>query len=96
MNDTLEAWLSVKLVEAPGELLCGLDEDRREAGRDEQGGGDQAQQLAVSGAQHARERTSPPGAGRPGAAARLEPARASLERRRVLRILLTPTRAAIP
>ena len=67
MSETLEAWLSVRLVEAPGELSSRLDEDRREAGRDEQRGGHQTQQLAVSGAQHALASVpaGSPGAGRP-------------------------------
>ena len=46
----------------PRRAVFGLDEDRREPGRHQQGGRQQAQQLAVSGAEHPCERTHPPGA----------------------------------
>jgi len=49
----------------PGRDVFGLDEDRGEAGDHQQRRGHEAQELAISGAQHSRERTVRGGAGTP-------------------------------
>ncbi len=49
----------------PGRDVFGLDEDRGEAGDHQQRRGHEAQELAISGAQHSRERTVRCGAGTP-------------------------------
>ena len=55
-----------RLVEAPGRVVFVLDEDRREARDHEQRRRDEAQQLAVSRAQHASSVPRRPGAATPG------------------------------
>ena len=70
MSDALEAWLSVRLVELRRAVALLLDEDRGEAGCHQQRRGDEAEKLAITGAEH-----PPEGIRHPGVCAPLGPLR---------------------